>query len=94
MAQETNKYLVAAIPTSYSHSYNHDLLQWIIEQYDDNQWTVRSVRGQKYLGFETSAPQDGAPLVGLNRPRLWDIEFLPDSEDHDHPRVKYVLSYT
>ena len=69
------------------------MLQWITEKQDDGQWTIRSVKYQKYLGFENT-PKDGTPLVGLDEPQLWDIEALSDSEDHDNPRVKYVLSRT
>ena len=42
-----------------------------------------------YLGFQ-NALKDGTPLDGLEKPQLWDIEVLPDSEDHDNPRVRYV----
>ncbi|KAI9448740.1 carbohydrate-binding module family 13 protein [Lactarius psammicola] len=67
--------------------HGSDNQQWITEKQDDGQWTIRSVRHQKYLGFE-STPEDGTPLVGLDEPQLWDIEILSDSEDHDNPRVK------
>jgi len=67
------------------------ILQWVTEKQDEGQWTIRSVWHQKYLGFE-NAPEDGTPLVGLDEPQLWDIEILSDSEDHDNPGVKYVLS--
>ena len=66
-------------------------LQWITErQDDDGQWTVRSVQHQKYLGIKNTTPEDGTLLEGLDKPHLWDIEILSDSEDHDNPRVKYV----
>jgi hypothetical protein len=70
--------------------YDHDSLQWITEKQDDGQWTIRSVRHQKYLGFDNT-PDNGTPIVGIDKPRLWDIEILSDSEDDDNPRVKYVL---
>ena len=74
---------------------NHDTLQWITEKQDDGQWTIRSVRDQKYLGFEDAVtPDNGTPLVGLDKPQLWDIEILAESEDHDNPRVRYVISRT
>lgn len=47
--------------------------QWITEEQDDGQWTIRSVRAQKYLGFE-GTPDNGTRLVGLAKPQLWDIE--------------------
>jgi hypothetical protein len=84
---------------TYSNSrrppYNHDVLQWILDKQGDGQWTIRSVMHQKYVGFESN-PKNGAAVVGLDRPRHWDIEILDseDSEDHDYPRVKYVLSRT
>ena len=71
-------------------SYNRDTLQWITEKQDDGQWTIQSISGQKYLGFE-HIPNDGTPLFGLNKPQLWDIEVLSDSEDDDNLRVKYVF---
>jgi len=40
---------------------------------DDGQWTLQSVRHQKYLGFENT-PKDGTPLDGLDEPQRWDIE--------------------
>ena len=66
-------------------------LQWIPEQKEDGQWTLQSVRHHKYLGIE-STPKNGTPLYALDEPQLWDIEILPESEDHDNPRVKYVLA--
>ena len=57
---------------------------------DDGQWTIQSVSGHKYIGFENT-PKDGTRLVGLDKPQHWDIEVLSDSEDHDNLRVKYVL---
>ncbi|KAF8264525.1 hypothetical protein EI94DRAFT_1738215 [Lactarius quietus] len=62
--------------------------RWIAERQDDGQWTIRSIKYQKYVGFEKT-PKDGTLVVGLDRPHFWDIEILPDSEDHDHPRVKF-----
>jgi hypothetical protein len=82
--QQVNNLVVTSIACP---SYDHDTLQWITERQDDGQWTVRSVRHHKYLGFESTL-KDGAPLDGLDKPQLWDIEVLPDSEDHDNPRVK------
>jgi hypothetical protein len=67
--------------------------QWITEQQDDGQWTIQSVSGQKYIGFENT-PKDGTVLVGLNKPQLWDIEILPDSEDHDNLSVKLWIRDT
>jgi len=61
--------------------------QWITEKQDDGQWTLQSVSGQKYVGFENT-PKDGTIVVGLDQPQLWDIEILSDSEDHDNLRVK------
>jgi hypothetical protein len=72
-----------------SLSLRLDTLQWITERHDDGQWTIQSVEHQKYLGFVTT-PKDGTPLDGINKPQLWDIEVLPDSEDHDNPRIRYV----
>jgi hypothetical protein len=79
------------LPTSITcPSYNRDALQWIIERQSDGQWTIRSVKYQKYLGFE-NAPKDGAPIVGRDKPHLWDIEIQSaDSEEDDDTRVKYV----
>ena len=65
------------------------MLQWIIEKQGDGQWTIRSVRDQEYVGFENE-PDNGAAVVGVNKPQLWDIEILSESEDHDNPRVKYI----
>jgi hypothetical protein len=79
--------------SSWWPPYNDYALQWVLDRQGDGQWTIRSVNSQKYLGFE-STPKDGTAVVGLDRPRLWDIEVLEDSEDHDYPRVKYVLSHT
>jgi len=62
--------------------------QWITERQDDGQWTIRSVQYQKYLGFENTPPTDGTPLGGLDEPQFWDIKVLPDSEDHDNPRIR------
>ena len=62
-----------------------------MERQDEGQWALRSVWTQKYLGFENT-PKDGTPLDALDKPQHWDIEFLPGSEDHDNPRVKYVLA--
>ncbi|KAF8264528.1 hypothetical protein EI94DRAFT_461062 [Lactarius quietus] len=73
--------------------YTHNSLQWILEKQGDGQWTIQSLKYQKYLGFE-STPKDGTPVVGLDRPRLWDIEILPDSEDHDNTRVKFWVRST
>ena len=70
-------------------SYNYDTLQWITEKQDDGQWTLQSPARQKYLGFENT-PKDGTPLLGLDKPQLWDIEVLSDSEDYDNLSVKYV----
>jgi hypothetical protein len=76
------------IPTSIAcSSPNHNILQWIAEQQDDGQWTIRSVRNQKYLGFENT-PDNGIAIVGIDKPQLWDIEILSESEDHDNLRVK------
>ncbi|KAF8264532.1 hypothetical protein EI94DRAFT_1738236 [Lactarius quietus] len=75
------------------HFHGEDNQQWITEQQDDGQWTIRSISHQKYVAFE-NAPDNGTALVGVDKPQLWDIEFLPESEDHDNPRVKYILSRT
>jgi len=72
-------------------SHNHDTLQWILEKQVNGQWTIQSVRAQKYLGFETT-PDNGTLLVGLDEPQLWDIDILPDCKDSTKPSVKYVLS--
>lgn len=66
--------------------------QWIIEQ-NDGQWTIRSVANQKYVGFE-NAPKDGTPLIGLDKPHLWDIEIQPDSENDDNTRVRFWVRGT
>ena len=85
----TNRY--AAFPTPIGGiPYSRGALQWILERQDDGQLTIRTVSNQKYLGFESS-PRDGTAVVGLDRPRLWDIEILSDSEYHDNTRVKYVF---
>lgn len=70
-------------------SYHHAMLQWIPEKQDDGQWTIRSVRDQEYVGFENN-PDNGTAVVGIDKPQLWDIEILSESEDHDNPRVKYI----
>jgi hypothetical protein len=58
-------------------SHNRDTFQWIIEQNDD-QWTIRSVKYQKYLGFE-NAPKDGTPVVGLDKPQRSTLAALGSS---------------
>ena len=74
-----------------SPSYNHDTLQWITEKEGDGQWTIQSLSTEKrYLGFKNTAPKDGTIIFGVDRPQLWDIEILSDSDDHDNPRVRYV----
>jgi len=75
------------------HFHGEDNQQWITEQQDDGQWTIRSINHQKYVAFE-NAPDNGTALVGVDKPQLWDIEFLPESEDHDNPRVKFWLRGT
>ncbi|KAN0133575.1 hypothetical protein V8E53_008743 [Lactarius tabidus] len=61
---------------------------------NDGQWTIRSVKYQKYLGFE-SAPKDGTPIVGRDKPHLWDIEIQSaDSEEDDNTRVKFWVRGT
>jgi hypothetical protein len=46
---------------------NHDTLKFITEEeQDDGQWTIRSVRAQKYLRFDNT-PDGGTPLVGLDK---------------------------
>ena len=74
-------------------SHNHDTFQWITEKQDDGQWTIQSFKFQKYVGF-VNTPKDGTPLIGVDRPQRWDIEILSESEDHDNPRVRYVISRT
>ena len=69
-------------------TYIYDAFQWILERHSDDQWTIRTVHLQKYLGFE-STPNNGTRLVGLDRPQLWDIEILPHSKDRDYIRIKY-----
>jgi hypothetical protein len=49
-------------------SYDCDTLKWILKKQDNGQWTIQSVRAQKYLGFENS-PGNGTPLVGLDKPQ-------------------------
>ncbi|KAF8264535.1 hypothetical protein EI94DRAFT_1703161 [Lactarius quietus] len=75
--------------------HGFDNQQWITEKQDDGQWTIRSVRHQKYLGFDCT-PVNGIPVqvVGLDKPQFWDIEILSESEDHDNPRVKIWLRGT
>ncbi|KAF8264527.1 hypothetical protein EI94DRAFT_461039 [Lactarius quietus] len=80
-------------PPPVHDTINRDALQWILEKQGDGQWTVQSLRYRKYVGFE-STPRDGTAVVGLDRPRLWDIEFLPDSEYHDNTRVKFWVRST
>ncbi|KAF8264531.1 hypothetical protein EI94DRAFT_1805694 [Lactarius quietus] len=63
------------------------------EKQDDGQWTLRSVKPQKYIAFENT-PENGTALVGLDKTQLWDIEILSESEDHDNPRVRSLLSRT
>ena len=75
----------------HAHINHGTTLQWIMERQDEGQWALRSVWTQKYLGFENT-PKDGTPLDALDKPQHWDIEVLPGSEDHDNPRVKYVLT--
>jgi hypothetical protein len=85
---------VRNLPYSDTSRWLAYTLQWILEKQGDGQWTIRSVRLNKYLGFKDS-PKDGTTLVGFQRPPfLWDIEILPDSEDHDNTRVRYVLLST
>ena len=49
-----------------------------------------SVSIQKsFLGFKNT-PKDGTIIFGVDKPQLWDIEILSDSDDHDNPRVRYV----
>ena len=65
-------------------------LQWIPVKQDDGQWTIQSVSTEKsYVGFKDD-PKDGTPLFGVNTPQLWDVEILPESEDHDNLRVRYA----
>jgi len=69
--------------------------QWITERQDDGQWTIRSIETQKYFGFQVeNSPKDGTLLDGLDEPQLWDIEVLPESEDHDNPRVRFWVRGT
>ncbi|KAN0132303.1 carbohydrate-binding module family 13 protein [Lactarius tabidus] len=56
-------------------SHGGENQQWILKKQDNGQWTIQSVRAQKYLGFENS-PGNGTPLVGLDKPQTWDIEIL------------------
>ncbi|KAN0132304.1 hypothetical protein V8E53_009904 [Lactarius tabidus] len=69
--------------------------QWITVKQDDGQWTLQSASAQKpyYVGFENT-PKDGTPLIGISTPQLWDIEILPESEDHDNLRVRFWLRDT
>ena len=68
-----------------------DTVQWITERQDDGQWTIRTVEPQMYLGFKVgNTLYDGTLLDGLDKPQLWEVEVLPESEDHDNPRVRYV----
>jgi hypothetical protein len=73
-------------------SHNHDMLKWILKKQDNGQWTIQSVRGQKYLGFE-KIPGNGTSLVGLGKLQTWDIEIL-NCDDPAKISVKYVLSRT
>ena len=85
---------VSRLPSSIAHhpSYTTAItFQWIIERQNDSQWTIQSVKFQKYLGFE-NVPKDGSPVVCLDKPpHLWDIEIQPDCEEDDYTRVKYVF---
>ncbi|KAN0133574.1 Ricin B lectin domain containing protein [Lactarius tabidus] len=75
-------------------SHGGDNQRWILDKKSDGQWTIRSVRLNKYLGFEDS-PKDGTTLFGFQTPPfLWDIEILPDSEDHDDTRVRFWVRGT
>ena len=56
---------------------------------EDGQWTIQSVSGQRYIGFK-NAPKDGTLILGCEKPQLWDIEVLTDSDAYDNVRVKYV----
>ncbi|KAF8264536.1 ricin B lectin domain-containing protein [Lactarius quietus] len=68
--------------------------QWITMHQDDGQWTIQSVSTQKsYLGFKNT-PKDGTPLFGRDKPQLWDIEILSDSEDHDNFRARFWVRDT
>jgi hypothetical protein len=46
-------------------------------------------QGQKYVRFENT-PDNRTAFVVIDKPQLWDIEILSESEDHDNPRVNYV----
>jgi len=77
-----------------SEFHGGDNQQWITEQEDGSQWTIQSVStGKSYLGFNAT-PKDGTPLWGIDKPQLWDIEVLSDSEDHDNPRVRFWVRDT
>lgn len=57
---------------------------------EDGQWSIQSVSTQKrYIGFKNT-PKDGTIVFGIDKPQLWDIEVLSDSDDYDNPRVRYV----
>jgi hypothetical protein len=59
-----------------------DPLQWLIEQCFQRdlqcQWTIRSVRSGKYLGFD-GAPSNGVCLVAVDWPQPWVLS--PDPVD-------------
>ncbi|KAI9437213.1 carbohydrate-binding module family 13 protein [Lactarius indigo] len=67
---------------------------WITEKQVNGQWTIRSVEHQKYLGIETSTPNNGTHLVGLDQPQFWDIEVLPDNNEPTKPRVNHWVRGT
>jgi hypothetical protein len=80
----------ASFPTLAARpSYSRDTFQWIVERQNDGQWSIRSVKCLKYLGFEDT-PKDGAPAVGLDKPHLWDIEIQPDGEDDDNTKLSML----
>ncbi|KAI9439148.1 ricin B lectin domain-containing protein [Lactarius indigo] len=61
--------------------------QWLIEKQVNSQYTIRSLGHQKYLSIEET-PDNGAHLVGLDKPQFWDIEILPGSDDPTKLSVK------
>ncbi|KAN0133559.1 carbohydrate-binding module family 13 protein [Lactarius tabidus] len=73
-------------------SHGGENQQWILKKQDNGQWTIQSVRGQKYLGFE-KIPGNGTPLVGLGKLQTWDIEIL-NCDDPAKISVKLRVSGT
>ena len=84
-----NNVAISIASSCPSPSYNRDSLQWIMVKQEDGQWTIQSVSGKRYLGFKNT-PKDRTLIFGCEKPQLWDLEILSDSDAYDNVRVKYV----